>query len=321
MNRISLPISFIGAAAATFFLFMSGMVIPMAGILLIPLVPQPTLAFGLKNGIRPAFAVLFAVSVLLYLFGGREVMVGFLLLALMVVLFFYFFGREWPIHRVVVGTAAGMFLALYAFLLVLVGPLSQLREVAGNALRENLDLSLKIYEQAGFSPETIEMARERSPQIIDLVLQIMPALAFLSFLTIILINLVLLSYRFPQHRGTFYSLGDFKEWSSPEPVVWCFIGSGFCLFLPSAWGLNTLALNVLLIVSPFYLFHGLAIVAYFFFHKRVPLFLRGIGYVLIALEQLVTLAVVGLGLFDLWGDFRRLKNRNLNQDQMSEQDS
>ncbi len=321
MNRINLPIRFIGAAAATFFLFMSGLVIPMAGILLIPLVPQPSLAFGVKYGKGPAFAVLSAVSVSLFLLWGGEITVGFLLLAFMVVLFFYFFGREWPLHRVVVGTAAGMFCVLYTFMLVLVGPLSQLREVAGNALRENLDLSLKIYEQAGFSPQTLEMARERSPQIIDVILQIMPALTFLSFITIILINLVILSYRFPQHRATFYSLGDLKEWSSPEPVVWCFIVSGFCLFLPSAWGLNTLALNVLLIVSPFYLFQGLAIVAYFFYHKRVPLFLRGIGYALIAFEQLVTLAVMGLGLFDLWGDFRRLKNRDMNQDQMSEQDS
>ncbi len=321
MNRTEIPISFIVSVAATLFLFLSGLAIPLAGMLMIPLVPQPSLAFGVKYGRGPAFAILFTVSLLLFLFGGREVAVGFLLLALMVVLFFYFFGRDWPIDGVVVGTAAGMFVALSTLLLALFGSLSQLREVTGNALRENLELSLKIYEKAGFSPETIELARERSPQIIDMVLQIMPALAFISFVAIILINLVLLSYRFPQYRASFYSLGDPKEWSSPEPVIWCFIFSGFCLFLPADWGLHTAALNLLLIVAPFYFFQGLAIVAYFFYHKKVPLFLRGIGYVLIALEQLVTLAIVGLGLFDLWGDFRQLKNRHLNQDQVSEQDS
>ncbi|NIO07468.1 MAG: DUF2232 domain-containing protein [Deltaproteobacteria bacterium] len=199
--------------------------------------------------------------------------------------------------------------------------MSELSQVIASTLRENLEMSLKIYEKAGFSPETIEMARDRSPQLIDLVVQIMPAIAFLSFVTVILINLILLSYRFPQHRSSFYRLEDLKEWSAPEPVVWCFIMSGFCLFLPASLGLHSLALNVLLIVAPFYLFQGLAIVAYFFYHKRVPVFLRGIGYVLIAFEQLVTLAVVGLGLFDLWGDFRHLKNRNLNQDEVSEQDS
>jgi len=321
MNRFEIPIRFIVAVASTFFLFLSGLAIPLAGILMIPLVPQPSLAFGVKYGRGPAFVMLFAVILLLYLFGGREVTVGFLLLALMVVLLFYFFGREWPIHSVVVGTAAGMFVALSTLLLALFGSLSQLREITGNALRENLELSLKIYEKAGFSPETIELARERSPQIIDMVLQIMPALAFISFVAIILINLVLLSYRFPQYRASFYSLGDPKEWSAPEPVIWCFILSGFFLFLPADWGLHTPALNLLLIVAPFYFFQGLAIVAYFFYHKKVPLFLRGIGYVLIALEQLVTIAIVGLGLFDLWGDFRHVKNKHLNQDQVSEEDS
>jgi len=321
MNRIEIPIKFIVAAAATFFLFLSGLAIPLAGILMIPLVPQPSLAFGVKYGRGPAFAILFTVSLLLFLFGGREVTVGFLLLALMVVMFFYIFGRGWSIALVVVGTATGMFVALSTLLLAIFGSLSQLREVTGNALRENLDVSLRIYEKTGFSPETIELARERSPQIIDLILQIMPALAFMSFVTIVLINLVLLSYRFPQYRASFYSVGDPKEWRSPEPVIWCFILSGFCLFLPADWGLHTLALNVLLIVAPFYFFQGLAIVAYFFHHKKVPLFLRGIGYVLIAFEQLVTLAIVALGLFDLWGDFRKLKNRNLNQDHVSEQDS
>ena len=84
MNRIEIPIKFILAAATTFFLFLSGLAIPLAGILMIPLVPQPSLAFGVKYGRGPGFAILFTVSLLLFLFGGREVTVGFLLLALMV---------------------------------------------------------------------------------------------------------------------------------------------------------------------------------------------------------------------------------------------
>jgi hypothetical protein len=46
-------------------------------------------------------------------------------------------------------------------------------------------------------------------------------------------------------------------------------------------------------------------------HKNnVPRFLRGLTYVLIVFQQIFTLLVVGLGLFDLWGDFRRLgKNK------------
>jgi hypothetical protein len=47
----------------------------------------------------------------------------------------------------------------------------------------------------------------------------------------------------------------------------------------------------------------------------VPRFLRGITYVLIVFQQIFTLLVVGLGLFDLWGNFRRLGKDNLTPNQ------
>ena len=39
------------------------------------------------------------------------------------------------------------------------------------------------------------------------------------------------------------------------------------------------------------------------------MFFRVLGYLLIVFEQILTVLVIGLGLFDLWGDFRRLKRR------------
>jgi hypothetical protein len=54
------------------------------------------------------------------------------------------------------------------------------------------------------------------------------------------------------------------------------------------------------------------VIAYYFHKNNVPRFLRGVTYVLIAFEQIFTLVVVGVGLFDLWGDFRRLGKNKLN---------
>ncbi len=310
--------SFVLAMVATCVLFLSGLAIPLAGILLIPLVPQPALAFGVRNGKGPAMTLLLASCALLLLVGGTEAALGFFLMALMVVFLFSFFGRGWSIEAVVASTATGMLVAISTVLFFLLGSFSQIREAISQSLKESLELSLMIYEKAGLSTETIELARERSPQVIELLLQILPAVTFMAFVAIILINLVLLSYRFPEYRTSFFSIGDPKEWKTPEPFVWYLILSGFWLllpngFLPTGLQLKTLTLNLFLIVALFYFFQGLAIVAYFFHHKRVPLFLRGIGYGLIALEQLATLSIVGLGVFDLWGDFRRLKKRDLNQ--------
>ncbi len=317
MNSQEIAKGFVFALVATMFLFLSGMTIPLVGILLIPLVPQPPLAFGVKYGNRPVLWLLLLASALLFLLAGKEIVLGYLFFALMVVLLLHSFGRGWSIEAVVVATVSGILVTTFTILLFLFGSLSRLRERASTALAENLENSLVIYEKAGFSTETIELARERSAQIIDIIIQIMPALAFIGFVAIILINLVFLTYRFPEHRSFFFSLSDLREWRSPDPLIWCFIFSGFFLFLPVHWGLKTLALNILLMSALFYFFQGLAIVAYFFHHKKVPILLRSVGYVLIALEQFATLFVVGLGLFDLWGDFRRLNKRDLNPTQIS----
>jgi hypothetical protein len=47
----------------------------------------------------------------------------------------------------------------------------------------------------------------------------------------------------------------------------------------------------------------------------VPRFLSGLTYVLIIFQQIFTLLVVGVGLFDLWGDFRRLGKDRLTPSQ------
>jgi uncharacterized protein YybS (DUF2232 family) len=55
-----------------------------------------------------------------------------------------------------------------------------------------------------------------------------------------------------------------------------------------------------------YFFQGMAIVAYFFRKKQVPRMARMVLYGLIAIQQVVMLAVVGVGFFDTWFNFRKI---------------
>lgn len=311
MGGLEVVKSFLLTLLLTVLLFLGGTAIPAAGILLLPLVPQPALAFGLKHGGGMGTVLLLLATLLLFFVGGPELALGYFLLALMTMFLFFSFGRDWPIEAIVAGAATGMVAAGSSVLLYLSGSLGELRLAAEATLRENMEATLKLYEKVGLSPEGLELLRERAQEVVAIVVEIMPALAFAGFGGIILLNLLLLYRRFPDLRGFFLPAGDLKEWRSPEPLVWCFIVSGFALFLPGGWGLNGLALNLFLVSSTFYFFQGLAIVTYYFHHKHVPFFLRGLGYALIVVEQILALLVVGLGLFDLWGDFRRLKKKDL----------
>lgn len=302
--------SFVLALASVVVLFVAGVAIPVVGFLLIPLVPQPALAFGLKYGRGWGVGLLALGTVLFLWLAGKALALGFGLLAVMVILLYGSLGKGKSIEWVVGATAAGMLAAVSAVLVYRFGSFEGVGEVIRGVLRENLEFSVRVYEQIGFSEMTVAALRERAPQVIEIVLQVLPAVVFVGFGVVVLINVFFLRRRFPG-RALIVRPGDLREWRSPEPLVWCFIVSGFALVLPGWQALRMAALNFFLVSAAFYFFQGLAIVAYYFHRKNVPVALRGLAYALILLEQILALLVVGLGLFDLWGDFRRLKKKDL----------
>ncbi|MBW2140192.1 MAG: DUF2232 domain-containing protein, partial [Deltaproteobacteria bacterium] len=101
-------------------------------------------------------------------------------------------------------------------------------------------------------------------------------------------------------------LADLKKWKAPETLVWVVIAFGICVVLPFDTVRN-IGINGLLVLSLIYFFAGLSVVSYYFDRKAVPRFFRILTYFFIALQQYLGLVVVGLGLFDLWFDFRKLK--------------
>ena len=159
------------------------------------------------------------------------------------------------------------------------------------------------------------MLKEQAPQIVEMMLRLLPALLLLSFVFVVLINILYLGRRFPERRGEWFSLPFLREWKAPEPLVWGLIACGFVLFVSGGGLLSAVALNLLLVIGACYFAQGLAVIAYFFNKNNVPRFLRGLTYVLIIFQQIFTLLVVGLGLFDLWGDFRRLGKDKLTPSQ------
>ena len=316
MSWLEVGKRFFLALASTVLLFLFGAAIPLAGFLLILPAPQPALSFGLRHGAGKGVGLLLLATALLFYLGGVKMGLGYSLLALMVAALFFSFGRGWSIEWVVGSAAAGMLAALFTALFLSFGSLSGIQDGVRAALKDNVEASLDLYT-IGLSAQGVEILRERAPQIIEMILRIMPALAFAGFVTVILINLFFLMRRFPERRSFFASTGDLREWRAPEPLVWCFILSGFGLFLPVGETMRNLALNLFLMIAVFYFFQGLSIIAYYFHHKHVPYFLRSIAYALILFEQIFTLFIVGLGLFDLWGDFRGLKKKDLNPSRAS----
>jgi uncharacterized protein YybS (DUF2232 family) len=317
MQRLKLFGRLFLALASSALLLISGVVAPPLGVILIPMVPQPVLSFGLKYGIGWAAAGITAAVLLLMLFAGTELAVLYGLFALIAVLLFALMGRVRSIELLVTVTAAAVSVVTAGLLFYSFGSWAAMEQDFRASMLQHLSSAAGVHERMGFPQESLEVLKERAPQIIEMILQVAPALLFLTLALVVLMNFLLLCRRFPERRPEWLALANLREWKGPERLVWGLILCGFILFIPGFDGLRFVAANLLLVIAAFYFAQGLAIVGYFFHKNNVPRFLRWVTYVLIGFEQIFTLLIVGLGLFDLWGDFRRLRKNDLHPSRAS----
>lgn len=106
-------------------------------------------------------------------------------------------------------------------------------------------------------------------------------------------------------NGHYQILGQpFIGWKAPEFLVWLLILAGFSAVF-GAGLFRWIGMNGLVVLLPIYFLQGLSVVAFFFSKRGVPPFLRGVGYLLIAVLNPLPIIVTGIGVFDLWADFRK----------------
>lgn len=97
---------------------------------------------------------------------------------------------------------------------------------------------------------------------------------------------------------------DFIDWKVPDYLVWPMIASGFGAYFATSTT-QAIAINLLIILFPLYYLQGMAIVTYYFQQRGTPPWLRAISYLLLALFNPLPFFLAGVGLFDLWANFRR----------------
>ena len=98
----------------------------------------------------------------------------------------------------------------------------------------------------------------------------------------------------------------FAEEAVPDHLVWGVIVAGGMLLAPQE-PIERAGVNGLVVLAFLYAIQGLAVLRHFFQKARVPRPLQGFSFGLFALQPLLLLAAAGLGLSDLWVDFRKIR--------------
>jgi uncharacterized protein YybS (DUF2232 family) len=311
IHQVALVGKFFLAVAGSVLIFSVSVRIPPAGLVLLPFVTFPVLTFGFRSGRGAGLSVLVAAMALLGVIAGLDLSLIYAPFAVMGGLLFALLGRVQAIEILVAGIAAAMLAVTGGVMLYFFGSWVSMMDQFRESVTQQLTSAMRVHEKMGLSQESLELLKERAPQIAGAMIELLPALLFISLGFAVLINILFLCRRFPERRSGWLSVDLFREWKGPDSLVWGLIACGFVLLVPGLELARILAVNLLLIIGASYFAQGLAVIAFFYHKNNVPRFLRAITYVLILFQQIFTLLVVGLGLFDLWGDFRRLKKNNL----------
>ncbi len=180
-----------------------------------------------------------------------------------------------------------------------------LSQMAEAYVATNLQLMSAIYRDMGMSETEMARLADMTRQVSVFLVRTLPAMAGAFTLMILWLNLLMFR-RWAFRSG--YPLGvqaDLKTWKTPDALIWWLIGCGIAVMLPVA-ALDIIGKNGIIFLITIYFFQGMAIVSFYFEKKQIPALLRVILYTFIFLQQVLIILIIGLGLFDMWADFRRL---------------
>ena len=295
--------------AITVFIFTLSIYLPIIGFFCSFFIPLPILFYRSKlgrkmGGIIPAAAIIVMVGIagqisVDIMFFVELGFLGFVLSELI--------EMDLTIERIILIASGAVLITGFAGLLFYSGISNTgIKTLVSNYVSKNLELTMALYKNMGMTEENIRIISDSLKNIQHALVRIIPALVVATTLFVSWTNLLMAR---PILRGKklFYpDFGALNLWQPPENLVWGVIGCGGMLLLPNRV-FKMFGLNGLIVLMVIYFFAGIAIVSYFFNKKKFPRLLRLILYSLIAMQQIILLIVIGVGLFDTWLDLRKIK--------------
>lgn len=166
------------------------------------------------------------------------------------------------------------------------------------------------YRENPLSNETGQMFLANGlPQIKAVIELVLPGLLLSSAFFVIILTMILGNRLVAKHCDReIWPL--FRLWQLPDKLIWLVIVSAGLAFVPSDM-LRPIAVNLIIVLSTIYSFQGFAICVFFMNKWNVPILFRSFLYVMLVFQQVGSIILLILGIFDTWVDFRKLTTTNV----------
>ncbi len=294
---------------ALLLLYFGAVQIPVAGLLIWALLPLPFAVLNRRQGMGAVLLLLLAGAGVIYygerFFGLKADLPALVQMAVIGLTLAQTSARRYRLEVVIGSTVLVAFMAEIAVFWIeswLAGQavLSQWQQHIHN----NVELLVGLLPTNESLAKDLPWAGLDRAELGRFIFRITPALLLINALGVALLN-----YAGLRVLGLGSAGADEDKpllwWEVPQWLVFVLIAAGFLLLLPLPAG-QTVGLNLLLVLLPLYFLQGLAILAFGLLRLQVPRLFRWLTYLTLLLVKPATIAVILLGLTDLWLDYRRL---------------
>jgi len=222
-----------------------------------------------------------------------------------------FVRKKYPLDRVIMYSAVAFSVMNAAFFLSYSFRFGEdPRVLIETYVQQGFQDFIALYAQSGMAADQLDTIRNQAGDITKTVYHMLPAMAVIGSIFFIWINVLAARAVCAWKKAAFPNTEDLAHWRTADKLVWFVIASGALILVPDE-RFKIAGFNLLSIFLFVYFFQGLSILHFFFEKKKAPYFLRGLFYIFVFAQHYLLLAVIGLGFFDLWVDFRKI-NREVN---------
>jgi len=171
--------------------------------------------------------------------------------------------------------------------------------------------TITMYKESGRDMGPVQGLEMYSSEIAALFIHLLPAWVISGSMVSALVNYAAIKKIWRKWAGgeqSYFKDLSFSEWVLPDLFVWVLIGSAILSLIPRET-LNIAGMNLLFLSLLIYTAHGSAILAYWLKKQRGHRLFFYLIFIALTLQPLFLIFVAGCGIFDIWFDFRKIRER------------
>lgn len=285
------------------------LIVPPVGLVFSIVLPTPIVLIFLANGRR---AGLIAAALLFFIFYGLSGSIQVLVLlsefTVMAFLLAETIKFRFAFEKCILFSAIGASLVSLSLMFALYGGGdNSLTILFQEKFKKSVEMSLKSMNESGKDLPGPENLKEIIEETSRKLAYSYPALIGVGSLFTAMINYFSILWIWPRfYRSDLVFSGSISDWRLPDPLVWPFIVSALGTFFTTG-GVQVVGMNLFILLLMIYFLQGIAIVHHFLQTKKVPVVFRVIAFILIFTQPVFIGIVTGMGVFDLWIDFRKIR--------------